>query len=1101
MVVENMEKRAEQPKESLKDFKKGNNGFRAWMISHAPFLFDWSSVFYFGIFLFLLAVAWAANLLIENSGTMLMGWDYTWQFVSFAYDFWDQWHVFFTTGRFPLYDSTIWIGLDNIGSNSYYSLFDPFVVILTLFPRSWIPALFAITTFLKIMVSGLLMRWYLKYLGISEGASRLGATALAFSGYMMFMVGFPTTVSACVYIPLILLGIDKVIREKKPYCLVIGLFLMGITSFFFLVVACVWGVCYALWRYFWSIKTRSARDNVLVILMGIASFAIGLLMSAWTLLPSIRQSALSGRSTSIGSAYLSAILASLKGHDLKSFFQLIFEPVGDHPSRELMGLISFFYPTGGYLYLPLIHTGYDAWTASIFCYTPFIILFFTGVILSIKKQKWSHLIAILLCLYLVFTNFAYFFFYAFSGNGYGRWFIMLIPEIILYGCWAFDEARKEPQWVRFLGSALSLMATLGAYFILTSVLKEGTVYPNPNHLTYWPSSYTSPENVTGSGKAIWYVFAQCGYLLAEGIVFVAFNAKKWMPKALLGLLAVEVIVAGNAASANYYSIYSYSKRYMGGSAAFANSLKVADAIKEDGMAFSRTYFDQTNGSDSEAKSYNTVLGLGSSAAFHSLMNFDTEEFALLANMKGPYTSSPSKTYNDVEIFNPTWSGYYGNKRFGTDSVLGFHYYAIKNDYASWVDFMPANVPFGAEEIYSLPAAGKEGKTRYKVYKLGEDSSASLGYAVDSDKLYRIGKKEGSYYLNSFYDNTIGSSGYRSLIRAEETFLNGAIFEDDATLPDGMSCAEVPSVSSDAQVLANYGKKALRFQSGLKGYTVTTEEGDGLFPKTGLTGSPNDASYFLSSSYPRVSLNSSSKAVPDRTHVVFESSSSDYLSSDETGCYIEFKYWCGQSTPRVMVFGDKDGKSNQLLAFESSALSVAKQSGYFSSRSSSFGLYVNGHAKSLVFLWPSGGADISISPSNLTVYVTGKQEMLAKQAKLAKNSLQNVKKDNANQFSFQTSYSEQRIVVTQLGYDLGWSAKATLEDGTKIDCPMYKLDGGLVGFLAPAGEVHYVLSYCTPYLKGGVALACVASSAFFGFGLYSFLRSVKKKEAAEAPSGE
>lgn len=203
----------------------------------------------------------------------------------------------------------------------------------------------------------------------------------------------------------------------------------------------------------------------------------------------------------------------------------------------------------------------------------------------------------------------------------------------------------------------------------------------------------------------------------------------------------------------------------------------------------------------------------------------------------------------------------------------------------------------------------------------------------------------------------------------------------------------------------------------------------------------------------------------------------------------------------MVFGDKDGKSNQLLAFESSALSVAKQSGYFSARSSSFGLYVDGHAKSIVFLWPSGGADVSISPNNLTVYVTGKQEMLAKQAKLAQNSLQNVKKDSANQFSFETSYSEKRIVVTQLGYDLGWSAKATLEDGTKIDCPMYKLDGGLVGFLAPAGNVHYVLSYCTPYLKGGVALACVASSAFFGFGLYSFLRNAKKKEAEKAPSEE
>ena len=201
---------------SLKEYKKNRFSCKTWLKTHAPFLFDWKSVFYFGVFLFLLAVAWSLNLLIENSGTSLLGWDYTWQFVSFAYDYYDQWHTFFSTGSFPLYDTTIWVGLDNIGSNSFYSLFDPFTFFFVFFPRSWIPYLFSVATFLKLMCSGLLMRWYLRYLGISEAASRIGATALAFSGYMMFMVGFPTTVSCCVYIPLILLGIDKVIRDKKP---------------------------------------------------------------------------------------------------------------------------------------------------------------------------------------------------------------------------------------------------------------------------------------------------------------------------------------------------------------------------------------------------------------------------------------------------------------------------------------------------------------------------------------------------------------------------------------------------------------------------------------------------------------------------------------------------------------------------------------------------------------------------------------------------------------------------------------------------------------------------------------------------------------------
>ena len=85
-----MEESIEKKPASLKDFKKEKVNFSSWLRKHAPFLFDWQSTFYFGVFLFALAVLWSINLLFENSGTSMMGWDYSWQYVPFAYDFWDQ---------------------------------------------------------------------------------------------------------------------------------------------------------------------------------------------------------------------------------------------------------------------------------------------------------------------------------------------------------------------------------------------------------------------------------------------------------------------------------------------------------------------------------------------------------------------------------------------------------------------------------------------------------------------------------------------------------------------------------------------------------------------------------------------------------------------------------------------------------------------------------------------------------------------------------------------------------------------------------------------------------------------------------------------------
>jgi hypothetical protein len=147
---------------------------------------------------------------------------------------------------------------------------------------------------------------------------------------------------------------------------------------------------------------------------------LGLCCRPWTLFPSLRESTLSGRTTSIGSLYLAQLKTSLEGFDLKSFFGLLFQEVGGNNAREIQPLTAFFFPTVNYLWSPLLRgttsNHYDSWTSSLFVYTPFLILFFTALVSSIRRKKVSHLVAFALCCYLLFTNFAYFFFYAFTGT-------------------------------------------------------------------------------------------------------------------------------------------------------------------------------------------------------------------------------------------------------------------------------------------------------------------------------------------------------------------------------------------------------------------------------------------------------------------------------------------------------------------------------------------------------------------------------------------------------------------------------------------------------------------------------------------------------------
>ena len=58
-----------------------------------------------------------------------------------------------------------------------------------------------------------------------------------------------------------------------------------------------------------------------------------------------------------------------------------------------------------------------------------------------------------------------------------------------------------------------------------------------------------------------------------------------------------------------------------------------------------------------------------------------------------------------------------------------------------------------------------------------NDAVNLGYAVDSDKLYYVTSKNDAYYNSYFFNNGSKSSDFDIMRMAEDTMLDGAIFED------------------------------------------------------------------------------------------------------------------------------------------------------------------------------------------------------------------------------------------------------------------------------------------------------------------------------------
>lgn len=1062
-----------------KESKKGK--FVPWLRKVWPALFNWKSLLWFGIFIFVLGIFWMFYSFFFNSGTQMFAWgDYTDQYCNFCYGYWDVWHNFFKTGVFELYSSATFFGTDNIGSNAYYGLFDPFCFICCLLPRSMIPQSMALVTCLKGVVGAFGCRAYLKYMGLSEKASRIGGVAFAFNGYLNFMAGFPSTVSAVAVTPLIFLGIEKVIKERKPTILMFSLALLGMISFFFLVVFCIFGVLYALWRYFWTIRKRNLKENLLTILFGVGSFALGIMLCAWVLLPSLRESTLSPRVSSIGSAYLATLKTALAGKNFSEAFHLIFEIVGENPGRELQGIVSFLYPTCGFKFLPLYSNNgynYDSWTASLFVYTPLAILFFGALITSFRKHRWDHILAFLICVTMVFTIFPYYFFYAFAGDGYGRWYIVLIPIIIYYACSEFDELATEPKWQLPTASLIELALTVATWLIVVKVLKDKSFY-SPNKLTYYFDSYKEIPAEDNGVSLQFVIYYQIALVVIESLVMSYFRNKEYFYKIIIGFIAVETIVCGNLAFATS-GITTYDSYNGGPDTVAAQRSALAQLDEVDGDEYYRIY----NDSETSANTSNAI-GYNGSRTFNSLYNYGLSDFLRQSHIMG--TETYYKTYGGNKAVHSTWSGQYVQKRHNFDMVAGFNYYMIKNDgYSTWNDdeAFATNVPFGSECVVKTD--------QYRIYTSGY--SIDLGFGVD--KVYRLGDTTTVSAYSPNYTSYFQNGGFGEIKENEETYLDAAIVDDAAEVPE--SIAVSPSGKSLSGLTTVYLADP-QVNTTIDGYGFNAPD-----PGSFLTDSSKiDSSY---GGWRSISYGGSYNGDDDK--VVIAQQGGGYMNDDPNGGYFEMSYAEGGSDltengTRIYLIGDtfeEDGvtvkKSNACLSFEYHALqnTIHGEQGGSSSYNGLYGFYARGRVKYVVFCGRSKGQR-TYMPSSFSLQYKNKSALDSRYASLTdkEHAVTDVTY-STDRFTCKTDFSTSKFVTTHIGYDAGWKVSATKEDGTTEKLTTYRLDGGLVGFIAPSGATSYVLEYETPYLRTGLALSTAALLVYFGYEIGLFIYNVKRTQ--------
>ena len=1035
---------------------------------------DINSLFYYVLFLIILGILFFSTSLFVNCFTTPFTGDYVAQQYAFYTNGYDDWWHFLKTGEFVLYDTNTFLGVNNVGANSFYYLFNPFFLPILFFPRQIIPQAMVVLTVLKISCSGIAFYAYMRYLGASKKASKISGIAYAFSGWMTWYLWFNHFTEVAVVFPLILLGIERILKDKRPWLLMGSICLMGLVNYFFCFCFVICGLFYGIFRFFQTLKNRELKSNSFVACMLLCSFTIGILMPMVIMLPSLAYALNSPRASSNG--FSSHLKETLKSYNLKRVFELLMSWTAlsnssQDKARALYPFIDFIFPVTNCRGTPLtlyFNDTYDNVAGSYYCFLPMMLLIPPAFINSIRKKQYFVLIPIIFFIVGLFTPLLYYLLHGFT-QAYSRWTLFVTTSILAYTGLYLDKLNDDNPAIIFSGwSFLILMCIVGA--ICASVIV--------NRYSLYSERYP-----------IWIAAViECAYItILTGILFLIKTRKK--PNFYMvftGFLVIEIALMG-AFVIKGQGVENYYKSNKGLVQTNSLSSVISDINKKDKSYF-RTYSSQMNASVPNDGIRNNYNGLG---FFHSVYNFNTAD---ICNW-----SAITKS-----VAPQSWTGQYIQKRVNLDSLLGVKYYVVEDNY--FLDEKHAtgtsnnfkyNVPLGYIDV-----SDKYSNNEFKVY----ENQNYLDLALSYDKVF---KTFGNPVEKDSYSGLYDMHRDRNVLLNEEMYLSNAIIN---SYHESEIIDEIINSHNDISVVESFDKNISDFYKRLniKRYTSSGFEStdEAMLTYFDMYSDNNLSTDLSAEEFLQLNRNHDkyvrqpypSEANEDKRYIaVIESRDSCFPNYDPSGniYYLNLSF---------VTYFDFDvyfvNNSNEIVTFDNH-----NDANFNSDRR---GTEWRGFYISPTYSFDENGNIVSNNdaPKISKIIIVSKNKRMAVDVDvligtntLYEQQINNLKMypvydviSSTNSYKFKTNFEKERVVVTRLAYEDGFSLKITRSNGQKEKIKVFNGQGGFASFISGVGECSYELTYSTPYFGLGSLLSAIGVTAFLSSLISYYYIETRKKES-------
>ncbi len=197
-------------------------------------------------------------------------------------------------GKSLLIDFTSSGGINFLGIIAYYIL-SPFSLLVLLIPRSDIYLFVSVIIAIKILMCSITCLYFIKkyYKKLPNLLSVLLAIIYAFSGFSLMMYQITPWIDTMYMLPLIIIGLKKVLDIEKPTMYIITLTLSLIFSFYTSIMVIIFIFLVSLIYLFVYKEKKEARKKA-ILSLGISTL-ISLLIASFIIIPAYSQISISSR--------------------------------------------------------------------------------------------------------------------------------------------------------------------------------------------------------------------------------------------------------------------------------------------------------------------------------------------------------------------------------------------------------------------------------------------------------------------------------------------------------------------------------------------------------------------------------------------------------------------------------------------------------------------------------------------------------------------------------------------------------------------------------------------------------------------------------------